>query len=100
MSCIICLEEGNNIITFEHDCGDNYKVHNVCLKQWNKLHHNQCFICRKDIITKEKNETKLPNRCVNCKIGIYIFICMLTIYILTISSYLFNNEIHMNYTQI
>ena len=51
-SCIICLEEFNNLIKINH-CGIYY-IHNSCYKKWLIKNKNTCIICKKELKTKKE----------------------------------------------
>jgi hypothetical protein len=52
-SCLICLEESNNLNAITH-CGVYY-VHSKCYSQW-LIKNNTCIVCRKSL-TQEPNNT-------------------------------------------
>jgi hypothetical protein len=52
-SCLICLEESNNLNAITH-CGVYY-VHCKCYSQW-LMKNNTCIVCRKSL-TQEPNNT-------------------------------------------
>jgi hypothetical protein len=53
-SCIICLEESNDLTKINH-CGIYY-IHNSCYKKWLIKNKNTCIICKKKLqIKKEIN---------------------------------------------
>ena len=45
-TCMICLEDGNNIPSRIFSCSCRFAVHNACLERWNSTHESQCPICR------------------------------------------------------
>ena len=51
-SCIICLEESDNLIKINH-CGI-YHIHNSCYKKWLIKNENTCIICKKELITRKE----------------------------------------------
>jgi hypothetical protein len=53
-SCLICLEESNNLKTITH-CGVYY-VHSKCYSQW-LTKNNTCIVCRKSLM-QEPTETQ------------------------------------------
>ena len=72
-SCIICLEESDNLIKINH-CGI-YNIHNSCYKKWLIKNENTCIICKKElIIRKEINIIYI----ILIKICIIVLILLLT----------------------
>ena len=83
-SCLICLEESNNLNAITH-CGVYY-VHTKCYSQW-LIKNNTCIVCRKSL-TQEATElqevTTLETTLTSIKFAVANFIIITSILTLTI----------------
>ena len=86
-SCLICLEESNNLNAITH-CGVYY-VHTKCYSHW-LTKNNTCIVCRKSLIAEPTNLSLVTNEETNITsikfiiANIIISTSLLTLAILTL----------------
>jgi hypothetical protein len=81
--CIICIEEGNNVIHLKHKshCDCEYHVHAKCLKQWVEQ-NNKCIICRESYLPDDLDRCQLLiYSVILCNIGIVVYIFVIFWYL-------------------
>ena len=53
--CIICNDESDDLLKYEHKCGIYY-IHSSCLNEWIDINKTSCVVCRENIISSDEEE--------------------------------------------